>query len=69
MAAFKEAKSVAYESMVLDGYTVDYCETNQGSCLFSILYLFIMLNLFVQVLSRVLKQEVRLLWSLSNIAY
>uniref|UniRef100_A0A5K3EG22 PH domain-containing protein n=1 Tax=Mesocestoides corti TaxID=53468 RepID=A0A5K3EG22_MESCO len=29
MAAFKEAKSVAYESMVLDGYTVDYCETNQ----------------------------------------
>ncbi|KAL5112056.1 Calcium-dependent secretion activator [Taenia crassiceps] len=29
MAAFKEARSVAYESMVLDGYTVDYCETNQ----------------------------------------
>ncbi|VDM31371.1 unnamed protein product [Hydatigera taeniaeformis] len=29
MAAFKEAKSVAYESMILDGYTVDYCETNQ----------------------------------------
>lgn len=30
MAAFKQAKSVAYESMVLEGYTVDYCETNQG---------------------------------------
>ncbi len=30
MAAFKEAKSVAHESMVLDGYTVDYCEVKQG---------------------------------------
>ncbi|VUZ51061.1 unnamed protein product [Hymenolepis diminuta] len=29
MAAFKEAKSVAYESMVIEGYTVDYCEANQ----------------------------------------
>nr|CDS27885.1 calcium dependent secretion activator 1 [Hymenolepis microstoma] len=29
MAAFKEAKSIAYESMVIEGYTVDYCEVNQ----------------------------------------
>ncbi|BHF60901.1 secretion activator [Sparganum proliferum] len=29
MAAFKEARSTAYESMILEGYTVDYCETNQ----------------------------------------
>uniref|UniRef100_A0A158QIN9 PH domain-containing protein n=1 Tax=Rodentolepis nana TaxID=102285 RepID=A0A158QIN9_RODNA len=29
MAAFKEAKSIAYESMVIEGYTVDYCEANQ----------------------------------------